>query len=345
MSRQSKNAAFVGGGLRPVDLVYRYEPGSGAAPPPATSAQARTRLRQGNRNLVRFIKACGAGPGAGPRPMPVRLHPHEVGLGEDSAGFPKQEPFVLVLGCADARTPAEIMFCQSFNDIFNIRVAGNVLGVECAGSARYALDHFAPCSRPGAGKPRSLRLMIALGHRNCGAVRAAVDTYQNDLPPDLLPDSSIVAILNRISFPSLMTAVEAFDDPRAFGPVASRDRRNAAALTDLIVDLNAAWTGRELRELIPRDPVTQQSVDVLYGVFDPRDCSVSVSSPPEPGTSDGSDETFARPPRDLKDLRELAHRIVAKLRTRDAARPLDSPSGPVCRSSERRPTMVRQVDR
>jgi carbonic anhydrase len=314
VNRQPTTAAL--GGARPIDLVYRYEPGSGSAPPPTTAAQARSRLRKGNLNLVRFIKACQAGTDVGPKPLPVRLDPHEVGQGEDAAGFPKQEPFALVLGCADARTPAEITFCQSFNDIFNIRVAGNVLGVECAGSVRYALDHFAPSSRVDAGNPGSLKLMISLGHRNCGAVRAAVDAYQSDLPPDLLPDSSVVAILNRISFPSLTTAVEAFDDIRAFGPCASRDGRNAAALTDLVVDLNAAWAARELRDLIPRDPLTQQSVEVVYGVFDPRDCSVSVRTP-GPRMSARADGTFASPPRDLKDLRELAGRVVGKLRGGD----------------------------
>jgi hypothetical protein len=156
--------------------------------------------------------------------------------------------------------------------------------------------------------------MIALGHRNCGAVRAAVDAYQGDLPPDLLPDSSVVAIINRISFPSLTTAVEAFDDPRAFGPLASRDLRNAPALTDLVVELNAAWAARELRELIPRDLLTQKSVDVVFGVFDPRDCSVSVRTTPAPYPSAQSDGTFASPPRDLKDLRDLAGQVVSTLR-------------------------------
>ena len=91
------------------------------------------------------------------------------------------------------------------------------------------------------------------------------------------------------------------------------DRRNTAALTDLVVVLNAAWTARELRELIPHDPVTQRSVDVVYGVFDPRDFLVSVDSRPRFGEEE--DDTFASPPRDLKDLRELAVRLVAECAT------------------------------
>ena len=157
----------------------------------------------------------------GHKPAPILLDAHEVGQGPDAAGYPKQEPFALVLGCADARTPAEITFCQSFNDMFNIRVAGNVLGVEMRRERAIRPRHFAPCSRPVGGNPQSLRLMLALGHRNCGAVQAAVEAYQRDLPPDAMPDGSIEAILRRISFPSLMIAVEAFDAVRGYGPGAS----------------------------------------------------------------------------------------------------------------------------
>jgi carbonic anhydrase len=305
----------MGEAQRPVDLVYRYQPGAASPALPATPGEALARLGDGNKNLARFIRACKTGCyTTGREPAPVLLDAHEVGQGPDAAGFPKQEPFALVLGCADARTPAEITFCQSFNDIFNVRVAGNVLGIECAGSIRYALDHFAASSQSVGKSTQSLKLMLALGHRNCGAVKAAVDAYQNDLSPDLLPDSSVGAILQRISFPSLMVAVEAFDAARGFGMGASCDRLNASALTDLVVCLNAAWAARELRELIPRDPVTQRSVDVVYGVFDPRDCSVSAGPRLLPREVH-HDDTFASPPRDLKDLRELAGMIVTELRS------------------------------
>ena len=188
---------------RAVDLVYRYQPGVASPALPATSGEANLRLRDGNKNLSRFIPRVR--PGAATRGA---SRPPSCSTRTKSARGPTQ-PATLsrnrspwCLG-ADARTPAEITFCQSFNDIFNIRVAGNVLGVECAGSVRYALDHFAPCSQPVGGNTQSLKLMLALGHRNCGAVQVAVDAYQSDLPPDLLPDSSIEAILRRISSPPL----------------------------------------------------------------------------------------------------------------------------------------------
>ena len=78
-----------------------------------------------------------------------------------------QTPFALVLGCSDARVPIELIFDQSPNDLFVIRVAGNVLGVECLGSIDYAVANLG----------KSLKLVVVLGHTACGAVSAAVDSY------------------------------------------------------------------------------------------------------------------------------------------------------------------------
>ena len=69
-----------------------------------------------------------------------------------------QEPFALVLGCADARAPIELVFNQGANDLFVLRVAGNVLGQEILGSVDYALDHLP-----------TIRLLVVLGHSHCGA--------------------------------------------------------------------------------------------------------------------------------------------------------------------------------
>ena len=49
-----------------------------------------------------------------------------------------QQPFAMVLGCSDARVPIESIFDQSFNEMFVVRVAGNVLGTEGLGSFDYA---------------------------------------------------------------------------------------------------------------------------------------------------------------------------------------------------------------
>src|SRR5687768_13990282 len=56
-----------------------------------------------------------------------------------AAAPPRQTPFCVVLGCADARVPSELVFDVKPNQLFVVRVAGNVLGDECLGSIEYAL--------------------------------------------------------------------------------------------------------------------------------------------------------------------------------------------------------------
>jgi len=77
-----------------------------------------------------------------------------------------QFPCAVVLGCIDSRVPAEIIFGQGIGDIFNIRVAGNVLNDDVIGSMEFA------CKLAGA------KLIVVLGHTRCGAVRGACDEVQ-----------------------------------------------------------------------------------------------------------------------------------------------------------------------
>ena len=74
-----------------------------------------------------------------------------------------QYPCAIVLGCIDSRVPAELIFDQTIGDVFNVRVAGNVLSGDVLGSIEYA------CVAAG------VRLIIVLGHTECGAVKGACD--------------------------------------------------------------------------------------------------------------------------------------------------------------------------
>ena len=74
-----------------------------------------------------------------------------------------QAPFAIVLGCSDARVPAELVFDQGLGDLFVIRVAGNVVAPSGIGSVEFAALNF--------GTP----LVVVLGHSNCGAISATVD--------------------------------------------------------------------------------------------------------------------------------------------------------------------------
>jgi carbonic anhydrase len=80
----------------------------------------------------------------------------------------KQEPFAAVLSCADSRVPVEIAFDQSIGDIFVARVAGNVVTPEIIGSLEYGAAVL------------GTKVILVLGHSNCGAVKAALEAH--DVP-------------------------------------------------------------------------------------------------------------------------------------------------------------------
>jgi carbonic anhydrase len=79
-----------------------------------------------------------------------------------SAPTLEHRPFAVVLGCSDARVPPEIIFGQGPGDLFVVRVAGNVAGPTQLASIEFAVAEL------GA------RLVVVLGHSECGAVRAAL---------------------------------------------------------------------------------------------------------------------------------------------------------------------------
>jgi carbonic anhydrase len=109
--------------------------------------QALDRLREGNRRVV-----------AG---TPKR-DPGQRFWSEDE----DQRPFAIVLGCADSRVPAEIVFDQGLGDLFVIRIAGNVVAPSGIGSVEFAAERF------------GTRLVVVLGHSRCGAVIATLDQLQ-----------------------------------------------------------------------------------------------------------------------------------------------------------------------
>jgi carbonic anhydrase len=74
-----------------------------------------------------------------------------------------QAPFAAVLGCMDSRTAPELVFDQRLGDIFVVRVAGNFVNTDILGSLEYATDVV------GA------KLIVVLGHSDCGAVKGAID--------------------------------------------------------------------------------------------------------------------------------------------------------------------------
>ena len=124
--------------------------------------EALERLREGNRRFAANESAHDAGNEARRREL--------VG---------GQNPFAVILGCSDSRVPAEIVFDQGIGDLFVIRVAGNVVAPSLVGSVEFACSAF------------GTRLVVVMGHTQCGAVQATLDALQK---PGELASENIGAI-------------------------------------------------------------------------------------------------------------------------------------------------------
>ena len=111
---------------------------------------ALERLREGNRRFASDL----------PRPdvLTSRNRRSELAAG--------QEPFAIILGCSDSRVPAEIVFDQGLGDLFVIRVAGNIVASSQVGSVEFAAARF------------GTRLVVVLGHSQCGAILATMEELQ-----------------------------------------------------------------------------------------------------------------------------------------------------------------------
>jgi carbonic anhydrase len=117
------------------------------APPRVTPDEALDRLVRGNERFRRGDARW-------------------TGLAEESkaALVAGQRPFATIIGCSDSRVPPELVFDTGLGELFVIRVAGNLVGTEVAGSIQYAGSHL------------QTPLFVVLGHEGCGAVEAALDT-------------------------------------------------------------------------------------------------------------------------------------------------------------------------
>ncbi|UVF18642.1 carbonic anhydrase family protein [Microvirga terrae] len=85
-----------------------------------------------------------------------------------------QFPFAVVIGCIDSRVPPELVFDQRIGDIFSARIAGNVADDDVVGSAEFAT------------KLAGAKLIVVLGHSECGAVKGAIDGAELGMLTNLL---------------------------------------------------------------------------------------------------------------------------------------------------------------
>jgi carbonic anhydrase len=109
--------------------------------------EALERLREGNGRFVSEVRS--------PDTVTTQTRRRELAAG--------QEPFAIILGCSDSRVPAEIVFDQGLGALFVIRVAGNIVAPSQIGSVEFAAERY------------GTRLVVVMGHSNCGAILATVE--------------------------------------------------------------------------------------------------------------------------------------------------------------------------
>ena len=241
-----------------MDVIYRYDPYAPLVTRKILDSQAAIdTLIEGNDRLIHLVermqeRTFGAHAG---EPIVIPLSPLTSGLPLFPGAVPTQAPFAAVLGCSDARVPTEAVFDQSFNDLFVLRIAGNVLASECLGSLHYALAHLKD----------SLKVIVVLGHTKCGAVTAAVDTH---LSPD-----AYVNIASTFALRSLVDQIQvavrgsshALD--KYFGDVRPKqDDMYRSLLVGVTAYVNAAVSALELKRELTRHGTI--GPEVVFGVYD-----------------------------------------------------------------------------
>lgn len=158
-------------------------------------------------------------------------------LREQQASAGGQHPAAVLLSCIDSRAPAEVIMDLGIGDVFNARVAGNVLNEDIAGSIEFA------CKLAGA------KVILVMGHTACGAVKGAIDGAQL---------GNLTGLLAKIR-----PAVEA---TTFTGPRSSKDAR----FVDAVARKNVELTMARLRETSPtiQELVTAKKVRIAGAMYD-----------------------------------------------------------------------------
>jgi MFS superfamily sulfate permease-like transporter len=145
-----------------------------------TAAQVLALLKEGNERFVNNLEAN--------RNLLEQINDTRQG----------QFPIAIILSCMDSRTSVELIFDQGLGDIFSVRIAGNIINDDILGSMEYA------CQVAGS------KLIVVLGHSQCGAIKGACSEVRLD---------HLTGLLEKIK-----PVVAALRDREAIDPVADQDR-------------------------------------------------------------------------------------------------------------------------
>ena len=197
------------------------------------------------------------------------IHFQQDALRRSETALNGQKPFAIVLTCSDSRVPPELLFDQGIGCLFVVRVAGNVAQVDEVASIEYAVNHL------------GTRLVVVLGHTQCGAVTAVVD--------------------GAITGPNLEKLVQ------PIGPAVDRTRSEHPALTgpallDSAIRANVAQSIADILRLSPSLAlaVTHDKIRVIGALYDIESGNVEfmkpVPSAPSPHTEARAEAESPEPP-------------------------------------------------
>ena len=185
-----------------------------------TPEQALDILKEGNKRFINNIKA------------------HRNLLQQVNETSTGQFPFAAILSCIDSRTSAELIFDQGLGDIFSIRIAGNILNDDILGSMEFA------CKIAGS------KLIVVLGHTNCGAIEGACNN---------IVLGHVTGLLDKIK-PAIENEIETKND---------RNGKNITYLRNVTRN-NVFITVNKIKEESPilNDMEQQNQIKIIGGIHD-----------------------------------------------------------------------------
>jgi carbonic anhydrase len=233
-----------------IEIVWQYDPSlQKGDPSPSSASEARRVLEDGNRDFAELLANLHGGQD---KRRVLKIFPGDLETSDTLGMVLKQSPFAATLSCSDARVPTELVFAQAANDIFAVRVAGNVLATACLGSLDYAVENL-----------DSVRLLVVLGHTGCGAVTAAVDSVQKHA-------NYINIAINqplRVIVDSLIAVVNNADNSlsNVYGPEVTQAPGYHSALIEMAVSMNAALIAGIIQKTYA--DLISEKFGIVYGIF------------------------------------------------------------------------------
>ncbi|MDA1269211.1 MAG: carbonic anhydrase family protein [Bacteroidetes bacterium] len=158
----------------------------------------------------------------------------------EQAGYTaeKQYPFAIILSCIDSRTSSELIFDQGLGDIFSVRIAGNIINEDILGSMEFA------CKIAGA------KIILVLGHTECGAIKGACDHIEL---------GNLTALLSKIQ-PAV------YDEKTEVKNRNSSNKKFVEKVT--IINMHRTVEGIEQRSAILKEMIEKGEVIILGAIHE-----------------------------------------------------------------------------